>query len=339
MQVLIVEDSEDLAWALLGILSHSTLALGLVMVAFMAWVRIDLLSYLFGDLLAVSRLDIAVIWAGGAVVLAILAAVWRPLLAGTVSEELAAAEGLRPERARLVFMLLMAAVIAMAMKIVGNGRKRADIDYLITPNTVLEFEFRSTAEMEPEVAAIGLDNNNAETVDRSFKVFGAQAWGNMTYDDYEAPSFLEVPGAMEVGIEFHSLSKTYNMTGWRIGWAAGRAEVIAALARVKSFVDTGQFLAVQAAASRACELPSRAPYFSSEARRRRSILATHEAPPGQELTSFRADELRIAAVLPTLLTKACKEMRTPRATARGLRAMTMTSVSRTCRGRNAFLYP
>ena len=105
--------------ALLGILSHSTLALGLVMVAFMAWVRIDLLSYLFGDLLAVSRLDIALIYGGGAVVLAILAAVWRPLLAGTVSEELAAAEALRPERARLIFMLLMAGVIAIAMKIVG----------------------------------------------------------------------------------------------------------------------------------------------------------------------------------------------------------------------------
>jgi zinc transport system permease protein len=105
--------------ALLGILSHSTLALGLVMVAFMAWVRIDLLSYLFGDLLAVTRLDIALIYGGGAAVLAVLAAVWRSLLAGTVSEELAAAEGLHPERARLVFMLLMAGVIAIAMKIVG----------------------------------------------------------------------------------------------------------------------------------------------------------------------------------------------------------------------------
>jgi zinc transport system permease protein len=82
-------------------------------------VRIDLLSYLFGDLLAVSRLDIALIYGGGAVVLAILAAVWRPLLAGTVSEELAAAEALHPERARLIFMLLMAGVIAIAMKIVG----------------------------------------------------------------------------------------------------------------------------------------------------------------------------------------------------------------------------
>ncbi len=105
--------------ALLGILSHSTLALGLVLVAFMAWLRIDLLSYLFGDLLAVTRFDIALIWLGGAAVLAVLAAVWRPLLAGTVSEELAAAEALHPERARLVFMVLMAAVIAIAMKIVG----------------------------------------------------------------------------------------------------------------------------------------------------------------------------------------------------------------------------
>ncbi|WP_322096491.1 metal ABC transporter permease [Pelagibius marinus] len=105
--------------ALLGILSHSTLALGLVLVAFMAWLRIDLLSYLFGDLLAVSRFDIALIYGGGAAVLGILALIWRPLLAGTVSEELAAAEALHPERTRLAFMVLMAAVIAIAMKIVG----------------------------------------------------------------------------------------------------------------------------------------------------------------------------------------------------------------------------
>ncbi|WP_322096048.1 metal ABC transporter permease [Pelagibius litoralis] len=105
--------------ALLGILSHSTLALGLVLVSFMAWLRIDLLSYLFGDLLAVSLFDIVLIYGGGLAVLGLLALIWRPLLAGTVSEELAAAEALNPERARLVFMILMAAVIAIAMKIVG----------------------------------------------------------------------------------------------------------------------------------------------------------------------------------------------------------------------------
>jgi zinc transport system permease protein len=105
--------------ALLGILSHSTLALGLVAIAFMTWVRVDLMGFLFGDILAVSKLDLALVWGGGIVVLAGVAWLWRPLLAATVSVELAEAEGLRPERSRIVFMLLMAVVIAIAMKIVG----------------------------------------------------------------------------------------------------------------------------------------------------------------------------------------------------------------------------
>lgn len=105
--------------ALLGLLAHSALALGLVVLAFMTWVRMDLMGFLFGDVLAVSRVDLAVIWLGGAVVLAILGAIWRPLFAATVNHELAEAEGMNPERATIIFMLLMAAVIAIAMKIVG----------------------------------------------------------------------------------------------------------------------------------------------------------------------------------------------------------------------------
>ena len=105
--------------ALLGLLAHSTLALGLVVLAFMTWIRIDLMGFLFGDILAVSKLDIAVIWAGGALVIAVLVMIWRPLFAGTVSLELAEAEGMRPERANLIFILLLATVIAIAMKIVG----------------------------------------------------------------------------------------------------------------------------------------------------------------------------------------------------------------------------
>ncbi|WFU04069.1 zinc ABC transporter permease subunit ZnuB [Rhizobium sp. CB3171] len=105
--------------ALLGILSHATLAIGLVIVAFMSWVRIDLIAFLFGDILAVNRSDIALIWGGGILVLAAIAWLWRPLLASTVNPELAEAEGLQPERAKLFFMLLMAVVIAIAMKIVG----------------------------------------------------------------------------------------------------------------------------------------------------------------------------------------------------------------------------
>lgn len=105
--------------ALLGLLSHSALALGLVVLAFMTWVRIDLMGFLFGDILAVSQAEIAIIWIGGAIVLATLAAIWRPLFAGTVNVELAEAEGMNPQRANVVFMLLMAVVIAMSMKIVG----------------------------------------------------------------------------------------------------------------------------------------------------------------------------------------------------------------------------
>jgi zinc transport system permease protein len=105
--------------ALLGILSHSTLAIGLVMVAFMSWIRVDLMGFLFGDILAVSVTDIAVIIVGGLVILALLVGMWRPLLAATVNAEVAEAEGMRPEVTRVILMLLLACVIAIAMKIVG----------------------------------------------------------------------------------------------------------------------------------------------------------------------------------------------------------------------------
>ncbi|TCP90640.1 zinc transport system permease protein [Rhizobium sp. PP-CC-2G-626] len=105
--------------ALLGILSHSSLSIGLVIVAFMTWVRIDLVGFLFGDILAVSEADIDIVWGGGILVLMALVMLWRPLLAATVNPEIAEAEGLHPEWSRLFFMLLMALVIAIAMKIVG----------------------------------------------------------------------------------------------------------------------------------------------------------------------------------------------------------------------------
>ena len=105
--------------SLLGILSHSTLALGLVIIALMPWMKIDLMSYLFGDILAVSKADILMIYLGAALVLGLLIWIWRPLLAATVNEELAEAEAMQPEKARIIFMLLLAGVIAIAMKIVG----------------------------------------------------------------------------------------------------------------------------------------------------------------------------------------------------------------------------
>lgn len=79
------------------------------------------------------------------------------------------------------------------------------------------------------------------------------AYSEMTFDGYVPPSFLEMPGAMDVGIEFHSLSKTYNMTGWRIGWAAGNAKIVGGLGRIKSNIDSGIFEAIQVAGIEALE--------------------------------------------------------------------------------------
>jgi len=81
------------------------------------------------------------------------------------------------------------------------------------------------------------------------------AYTEITFDGFSAPSFLEVEGAKEVGIEFHSLSKTYNMTGWRLGWAAGNSEVIRALGTLKSNLDSGVFQAIQQAGIAALEGP------------------------------------------------------------------------------------
>ena len=79
------------------------------------------------------------------------------------------------------------------------------------------------------------------------------AYSELAFDGYVPPSIFEIDGARDVAIEFHSLSKTYNMTGWRCGWAVARPEIAATLGKVKSFVDTGQFMAIQAAGVAALE--------------------------------------------------------------------------------------
>jgi LL-diaminopimelate aminotransferase len=79
------------------------------------------------------------------------------------------------------------------------------------------------------------------------------AYSEIAFDGYVPPSIFEVEGARDVAIEFHSLSKTYNMTGWRCGWAVAKPEIASTLLKVKSFVDTGQFMAIQAAGAAALE--------------------------------------------------------------------------------------
>lgn len=104
---------------LLGILAHGSLAIGLVAISFRDDVRIDLMAYLFGDILAVSTTDLVWIWAGAVFGLGALAMLWRPLLNLTVHADLAAVDGVRVGRTRLAFMVLVALVIALAMKLVG----------------------------------------------------------------------------------------------------------------------------------------------------------------------------------------------------------------------------
>ncbi|SNY90789.1 zinc transport system permease protein [Cohaesibacter sp. ES.047] len=104
---------------LLGILSHASLSLGLLALGFMTWLRVDILTLLFGDILSINRTDLGIIWGGGALVLLLLISHWRSLLATTISPDIAAAEGLPTKRANLVFILLIALVIAVAMKLIG----------------------------------------------------------------------------------------------------------------------------------------------------------------------------------------------------------------------------
>ena len=105
--------------ALLGLLAHSTLAIGLVVLAFMTWVRVDLMGFLFGDILAITAEDLALIWVGGGLALVTLSIIWRSLFAATVSNDLALAEGIKTKLINIIFMIVIAAVIAVSLKLVG----------------------------------------------------------------------------------------------------------------------------------------------------------------------------------------------------------------------------
>jgi len=145
------------------------------------------------------------------------------------------------------------------------------------------------------------------------------AYSEMAFDGYVPPSFLETPGAMDVGIEFHSLSKTYNMTGWRIGWAVGHAGIIGGLGQIKSNIDSGIFEAIQVAGIEAlegdqqCLADMRAIYTE-----RRDVLVSglrqlglktespkatfyvwFEAPPGYDSAGFASLLLEKAGIVAT----------------------------------------
>lgn len=136
--------------SLLGILSHAALAGGLVAAAKLAGQRLDLMGYLFGDILAVTRGDLAWIFIGGALVLGLIAMLWRTLVAVAVHEELAAAEGMATRHAEAALVLTLAFTIAIAMKIVGV---LLIIAFLIMPAAAAR-PFSTTPEAMVAIAAV-----------------------------------------------------------------------------------------------------------------------------------------------------------------------------------------
>jgi zinc transport system permease protein len=166
---------------LIGIFAYSALSLGLVAVSFMDRLRVDLMSYLFGDILAVTLVDLLWIYLGGALVLAALAWLWRPLLAMTVHEELARVEGVPTGRMRLAFVCLLAIVIAAAMKIVGI--------LLITSLLIVPAATARRFSATPEAMAIGAALVGALAV-------AAGMLASVTFDTPSGPSIVVAAAAI-----------------------------------------------------------------------------------------------------------------------------------------------
>jgi zinc transport system permease protein len=161
--------------ALLGLLSHSALAVGLVVLAFMSWVRIDLMGFLFGDILSVNKSEIGLMASGAVVVLGVLALIWQRLFAATVNHDLAMAEGMNPQQVNVIFMLLLAAVIAISMKIVGVLLITA---LLIIPAATAR-RFASTPEQMAVIAALA-----------GVAAVVAGLFGSLNFDTPSGPSIV-----------------------------------------------------------------------------------------------------------------------------------------------------
>ncbi len=160
---------------LLAILSHGALALGLVAMSLVGGPGIDLMGVLFGDILAVTAGDLAWLYGGGLAVAATLAGLWRPLLSVAVDEELAVVEGVPVTAVRLAFMLLLAVVVALAMKVVGILLVTA---LLIIPPAAARGLATSPEGMAGLAAAAGC------------AAVGAGLWGSLAFDTPGGPSIV-----------------------------------------------------------------------------------------------------------------------------------------------------
>tara|TARA_B100001121_G_scaffold279373_1_gene270557 strand:- start:102 stop:779 length:678 start_codon:yes stop_codon:yes gene_type:complete len=116
---LLNEKTELNSDSLLGLLSHSSLSIGLLVVGYLSYIRFDMMGLLFGDILAVTRLDIYIIWVFGGIFIVILFTIWKSLLAGTVNRDIASSENMNPRRSELIYMVLLSGIIAISIKIIG----------------------------------------------------------------------------------------------------------------------------------------------------------------------------------------------------------------------------
>jgi len=130
------------------------------------------------------------------------------------------------------------------------------------------------------------------------------AYADITFDGYRPPSFLQVPGAREIGVEFFSLSKSYNMPGWRVGFAVGNSEMIRALARIKSYLDYGIFQPLQIAAIHALNGPQQCVVDICERyRRRRDALVN-----GLDRIGWKIKKPKATMFVWAEIPEACKQM-------------------------------
>jgi len=168
---------------------------------------------------------------------------------------------------------------------------------------------------KPSVLVVGYPSNpTAEVVDLAFYerlvawakehqvwLLSDLAYSELYYDGCPTPSILQVPGAKDVAVEFTSMSKTYSMAGWRIGFAVGNRTLIAALTRVKSYLDYGAFTPVQAAAVAAINGPQDIVEKNRELyRRRRDVLVESFGRAGWTIPSPRASMFAWAPLPPAL---------------------------------------
>lgn len=160
---------------LLGVLAHAALAFGLVAVSFLSDVRIDLMAYLFGDILAVGRNDLAVIWGGSLLVLGLTLWRWQALLLETISDELAHAEGHDPRRDSLVLTIALAIIIAVAIKVVGV--------LLITALLIIPAAAARAFSQTPEQMALGAAGIGTVSV-------AGGLWGSWQLDTPTGPSIV-----------------------------------------------------------------------------------------------------------------------------------------------------